>query len=84
MKTKSVILKSWLALGITAFLTFGDLGATRAAENHTGSWGLISTMGSQHLYDAIWLVTGDPANPNVHSNLNLCEHGLAMGINRTH
>jgi hypothetical protein len=69
MKTQWHLLKSMQPLVIAAVLALGGLGSARAAENHTGAWGLISTMGSQNPYDAIWLVTGDPANPSVHNNL---------------
>jgi hypothetical protein len=68
-RTTSVLLNPWLALAIAAALTLGGANAARAAENHTGAWGLISTMGSQNPYDALWLVMGDPANPIFHNNL---------------
>jgi hypothetical protein len=60
-----------LALAVLICLPFAGSGAARAAEVHTGAWGLISTMGSHDpLNNAIWLVTGDPiADPFVHNNL---------------
>lgn len=69
MKTKSTF-KPWLSLGLAALLTLGGSHAARAGEIHTGAWGLISSMGSQNpTNNAIWLVTGDPADPIVNNNL---------------
>ncbi|MFM2005800.1 MAG: hypothetical protein RLZZ09_1455, partial [Pseudomonadota bacterium] len=62
--------KPWLSLGLAALLTLGCSHAARAGEIHTGAWGLISSMGSQNpTNNAIWLVTGDPADPIVNNNL---------------
>ena len=59
-----------LILVTLAALALGCTSPARAAQNHTGAWGLISTMGTQNpIYDAIWLVTGDPTDPIVHKNL---------------
>jgi hypothetical protein len=70
MNTLSLLFKPWLGLGTALFLALGNPGAARAIENHTGAWGLISRIGSQNpLFDAVWLVTGDPADPFVHDNL---------------
>jgi hypothetical protein len=68
-RTASVLLKPWLAVAIAAALTLGGINAAQAAKNHTGAWGLISSMGSSTPYDALWLVTGDPADPFVQNNL---------------
>ncbi len=59
-----------LALAALCCLPFAGLGAARAAENHTGAWGLINWMGTFNpIYDSLRLAMGDPANPNVHNNL---------------
>ncbi len=68
-ETASAFIKSWRALSLAAGVALGVTGAAHAAENHTGAWGLISTMGAQNPYDAVWLVTGDPTSPSVHNNL---------------
>lgn len=68
-RTACALVKSWRALALAASLALGATGAAQAAENHTGAWGLISTMGAQNPYDALWLATGDPADPIVHNNL---------------
>ncbi|HSO79325.1 MAG TPA: hypothetical protein VLQ88_04015, partial [Chromatiaceae bacterium] len=54
-----------LALAALICLPFAGLGAARAAENHTGAWGLINWMGTSNpIYDSLRLAMGDPANPN--------------------
>jgi hypothetical protein len=68
-KSSGLAAKSWRALALASTLALGSTAITQAAENHTGAWGLISSMGSQNPYDAYWLATGDPTDPIVHNNL---------------
>ena len=59
-----------LTLALAAALALGGMNLARADENKAPASGLISWIGTQNpIYDALWLVMGDPANPSVHNNL---------------